>query len=138
MVKLAGAAYLAYLGVQAIRHRRSLAAALEASITAASTGRMLRDGFLVGFTNPKSIVFLAAVLPQFADRATGHLPAQLLVLGAIFTVLAVISDGLWAVAAGSARSWLARSPRRLELIGGSGGLVMIGIGLSLALTGRRE
>lgn len=138
VVKLAGAAYLAYLGVQAIRHRRSLVAALEARVTGGSTGRMLRDGFVVGLTNPKAVVFLAAILPQFADRAAGHLPAQLLLLGAIYIALAVISDGLYAVVAGSARSWLARSPRRLELIGGTGGLVMIGIGISLALTGRKD
>jgi threonine/homoserine/homoserine lactone efflux protein len=137
-VKLVGAAYLVYLGVQAIRNRRSLAAALETSVTSGTTRSMLRDGFVVGVTNPKSVVFFAAVLPQFADRAAGHVPAQLLLLGVIFVAIAVISDGLWALAAGSARGWLARSPRRLELIGGTGGLVMIGIGVSLALTGRKD
>jgi len=89
-------------------------------------------------TNPKVIVFFAAVLPQFVDRSAGHVPLQMLLLGAIFVGIAVISDGSWAVAAGSARAWLARSPRRLELIGGTGGLAMIGIGASLAITGRRD
>ena len=138
VVKLAGAAYLVYLGVQAIRHRRSLATALETRVTRGTTAGMLRDGFVVGLTNPKSVVFFAAVLPQFVNRSAGHVPAQLLLLGAIFTAVAVVSDGLWAIAAGSARGWLARSPRRLELIGGTGGLVMIGIGVSLALTGRKD
>lgn len=71
-IRLAGAAYLIFLGVQAIRHRKSLAEILAGRVPPASTGRMLRDGFLVGITNPKAIVFFAAVLPQFADRSAGH------------------------------------------------------------------
>jgi threonine/homoserine/homoserine lactone efflux protein len=137
-IRLAGAAYLVYLGVQAIRHRKSLAEILQGRVRPASKGRMLRDGFLVGVTNPKAIVFFAAVLPQFADRADGHVPLQLLTLGAIFVGIALISDSMWAVAAGTARSWFARSPRRLELIGGASGLAMIGIGATLALTGGKD
>jgi threonine/homoserine/homoserine lactone efflux protein len=99
---------------------------------------MMRDGLLVGVTNPKAIVFFAAVLPQFADRAAGHVPVQLLTLGAIFIGIALISDSMWALAAASARTWFTRSPRRLELIGGASGLAMIGIGASLALTGGKD
>jgi threonine/homoserine/homoserine lactone efflux protein len=138
LIKLAGAAYLIYLGLQAVRHRRSLSAALDAPVAARTTGRMLRDGFIVGVSNPKAIVFFAAVLPQFADRSAGQVPVQLLLLGAVFMAIALVSDSMWAVVAGTARSWFARSPRRLELIGGAGGLVMIGIGASLALTGRKD
>jgi len=138
VVKLAGAAYLVYLGVQAIRHRRSLVAALEIPEARKSVRRMLLDGLTVGATNPKVAVFFAAVIPQFADRSAGHVPLQLLVLGAIFIGIALVSDSVWALAAGTARGWLARSPRRLELIGGTGGLVMIGIGAKLALTGQRD
>jgi threonine/homoserine/homoserine lactone efflux protein len=138
VVRLAGAAYLIFLGVQAIRHRRSLAAILAGTTPPASTSRMLRDGFVVGLTNPKAIVFFAAVLPQFADRAAGHVPAQLLALGAVFVAIAIVSDSMWALLAGTARSWFTRSPRRLALIGGTSGLVMIGIGASLALTGGKD
>ncbi|HEY3732630.1 MAG TPA: LysE family translocator [Streptosporangiaceae bacterium] len=137
-IKLAGAAYLIYLGVQAIRHRRSLRAALDGDIEAKSMRRIVRDGVAVGLSNPKSIVFFAAVLPQFVNRSAGHVPMQMLLLGAVFLTIAVLSDSAWAVAAGTVRGWLARSPRRLELIGGTGGLVMIGIGVSLALTGRKD
>ncbi len=137
-IRLAGAAYLVFLGVQAIRHRKSLAEILERRVRPAGKGRMLRDGFLVGVTNPKAIVFFAAVLPQFADRAEGHVPLQLLTLGAIFVGIALISDSMWAVAAGTARSWFARSPRRLELVGGASGLTMIGIGATLALSGGKD
>jgi threonine/homoserine/homoserine lactone efflux protein len=88
--------------------------------------------------NPKVIVFLAAMLPQFVDRQAGDVPVQMLLLGVIFAGIAIISDSAWALVAGSARAWLGRSPRRLELIGGTGGLVMIGIGARLALTGRKD
>jgi threonine/homoserine/homoserine lactone efflux protein len=65
-------------------------------------------------------------------------PAQIIVLGAIFSGIALISDSAYALAAGTARAWLARSPRRLELLGGTSGLVMIGLGATLALTGRKD
>jgi threonine/homoserine/homoserine lactone efflux protein len=137
-IKLAGAAYLIYLGVQAVRHRRSLAEALSEPVAKKSHGRIVWDGFLVGATNPKSIVYFAAVLPQFVDRSAGHVTLQMLLLGAIFIGIAVVSDGTWALAAGTARVWFARSPRRLEMIGGAGGLAMIGIGVSLAVSGRKD
>jgi len=138
VIKLAGAAYLVYLGVQAVRHRKALWAALEAAVEAKSLRRIVRDGVVVGMSNPKSIVFFTAVLPQFVDRSAGHVPVQMLLLGLLFMAIAVLCDSTWALAAGTARAWLARSPRRLELIGGAGGLAMIGIGASLALTGRKD
>jgi threonine/homoserine/homoserine lactone efflux protein len=138
VLKLAGAAYLVYLGVQALRHRRSLAAALGTPAEPKTIRRIIRDGFFVGLTNPKAIVFFVAVLPQFVDRSAGHVPVQMLLLGAIFMAIAVVCDSTWALAAGTARAWLARSPRRMEIIGGTGGLVMIGIGASLAVSGRSD
>jgi threonine/homoserine/homoserine lactone efflux protein len=103
-----------------------------------SVARVMADGFVVGIGNPKAIVFFAAVLPQFVDRQAGHVPQQLLLLGAVFAGIALLSDSAWALAAGTARAWFGRSPRRLELIGGTGGLVMIGIGASLAVSGRKN
>jgi threonine/homoserine/homoserine lactone efflux protein len=138
LIKLAGAAYLVYLGIQGIRTRRKLSAALESAAQRKSVRRIVYDGILVGVSNPKAIIFFLAVLPQFVDRPAGHVPEQMLLLGSIFLAIAVLCDSSWALAAGTARSWLARSPRRLELIGGTGGLVMIGIGASLALTGRKD
>ena len=138
VIKLAGAGYLVYLGVQALRNRRTLSAALESEAQRKTLRRILRDGFVVGVSNPKAIIFFLAVLPQFVDRPAGHVPEQMLLLGGIFLAIAVLCDSSWALAAGTARSWLVRSPRRLELIGGTGGLVMIGIGASLALTGRKD
>jgi threonine/homoserine/homoserine lactone efflux protein len=138
VLKLAGACYLIFLGVQAVRHRDSLAAALGTQMEQKTAARIVLDGFLVGVTNPKVIVFFAAILPQFVDRQGGQVPAQIILLGAIFAGIALVSDSTWALAAGTVRAWLTRSPRRLALLGGTGGLVMIGIGASLALTGRKD
>jgi threonine/homoserine/homoserine lactone efflux protein len=138
IVKLVGAAYLIYLGVQALRHRRSLT--FDATVRAAPgrTLKVLRDGFIVGLANPKSIVFLAAILPQFVDPALGSVPGQILILGIALPVLALLSDSVWALVAGGARDWFARSPRRLEMVGGSGGLVMIGLGTTLVVSGGKD
>ena len=140
IVKWAGAAYLAYLGVQAIRHRKSVGDALDARTVPLQPLWAVRDGFIVGVTNPKSIVIFVAVLPEFTDRSPGHLPvqAQMLILGGLFAAIALLLDSVWATAAGTARQWLARSPRRLALIGGTSGLVMIGLGISVAATGRSD
>jgi len=137
-VKLVGAVYVVYLGVQAVRHRRRLASVIDAATAPRSTRRILREGYVVGITNPKAAVFMAAVLPQFTDPAQGHVPLQLLVLGLIFVAIALVSDSIWGLAAGTARAWLGRSPRRLEALGGLGGLIMIGLGVRLAVTGRRD
>lgn len=82
--------------------------------------------------------FTVIKLAGAADRAAGHVPVQMLLLGGVFVGIALISDSSWALVAGTARGWLARSPRRLAAIGGTGGLAMIGIGASLALTGRKD
>lgn len=137
-VKLLGAGYLVYLGVQAIRKRHALADAISPDATRKRTLGVLRDGVVVGFCNPKSIVFLAAVVPQFVDHTAGAVPQQIMLLGLVIPVFALVLDSIWALAAGRARRWFARSPKRLAVIGGSGGAVMIGLGASLALTGRRD
>jgi threonine/homoserine/homoserine lactone efflux protein len=138
VLKLAGAAYLMFLGVQAIRHRRSLAVALAVPPERKTQARIVLDGFTVGVTNPKAIVFYAAILPQFVDRQAGHVPVQLVTLGAVMAVIALLSDSLYALVAGRVRNWLAGSPRRMEALGGTGGLAMIAIGARLAFTGRHN
>ena len=137
-LKLLGGAYLVYLGVKTFRHRRSLAAALAAPVPAGSDRRSFLEGFTVGATNPKTVVFLAAILPQFVDRAAGDVVAQILVLGLVFAAIALVSDSIWALAAGSFRAWFARSPRRLELVGGAGGLAIVAVGAGLIVSGRKN
>jgi threonine/homoserine/homoserine lactone efflux protein len=138
IMKLVGGAYLVYLGVRTFRQRRSLAAALATAAVPGSDRRTFLQGVTVGVTNPKTVVFLAAILPQFVSRTAGFVPAQILVLGLIFTAIAVISDTGWALAAGGVRAWFARSPRRLELIGGVGGLGIVAVGAGLLISGRKD
>jgi threonine/homoserine/homoserine lactone efflux protein len=137
-IKLAGAAYMVYLGIKMFRDRDALARMLDATVAPRGMQRMLREGFVVGVTNPKALILLTAVLPQFVDAKAGNVRLQLLILGGISLLLGLCTDGSWALAAGTARTWIARSPRRLELIGGAGGLVLIGLGVRLAVTGRKD
>ncbi len=140
VVKLAGAAYLVWLGVQAVRHRKQLSMTdVDGTATRAPLPlpTALRQGFVVGLTNPKAFMIFAAVLPQFVDRGAGHVPVQMLLLGLVAFAIGLVSDGVWAVVASALRSWFARSPRRGEAVGALGGASMVGLGVALAVTGHR-
>lgn len=136
VIKFAGAAYLIWLGIQAIRHRN--ARAVGAVAVPASRRMLLRQGFIVGLTNPKTIAFFTAVLPQFADPVSGAVWLQLLLLGLLFQGLALACDSVWALTAGTAREWFARSPRRNAALTTTGGVAMIGLGGAMALTGSKS
>jgi threonine/homoserine/homoserine lactone efflux protein len=138
VVKLAGAAYLLLLGLRMLRKRHALARLHDATEVPKGTRRIVREGFVVGLTNPKAVIVFTVVLPQFADPSRGHVPLQLLVLGGLFLTIGVLSDSAWAIAAGTARNWIAHSRGRLEAIAGAGGVVLIGLGLRLAVTGRHD
>jgi threonine/homoserine/homoserine lactone efflux protein len=142
VLKLAGAAYIIYLGVQAFRKRHvfhDVTSGFAAEAAGAhGVGRSLWHGYAVGVTNPKTIVFFAAVLPQFVDRSLGHAPVQMVVFGLIFALIALCCDSVWGLTAAGARAWFTRSPRRLAAVGGTGGLMMIGLGVAVAVTGRND
>ncbi|MPZ62886.1 MAG: LysE family translocator [Propionibacteriales bacterium] len=138
VIKLVGAAYIIYLGVRAFRDRRALRAAFEEQVRTVGSRRTCLEGFVVSVTNPKSAVFFAAVLPQFVDRSNGDAGLQMVMLGGVFAVIALVSDSIWGTAAGTVRSWFARSARRLELVGGASGVTMVGLGVGLAFTGRKD
>jgi threonine/homoserine/homoserine lactone efflux protein len=138
IIKFAGALYLVYLGIQAIRHRADAAAAVNGEVATRSHWRQLGEGFIVGVTNPKTIAFFVAVLPQFVDFTAGSIPLQLFELGVVFIVLALICDSVWALAASAARNWFARSPKRAAHLAATGGVMMIGLGGVLALTGNKH
>lgn len=140
IIKLLGAGYLVYLGVQAIRHRNDahLEADGEPAHRTLRTGVMLRQGFIVGITNPKTIVFFVAVLPQFVNFPAGNIPLQMMLLGLIAVTIGFACDAVWALLAGTARTWFARSPRRLAGIRASGGALMVGLGVGLAVSGNKS
>jgi threonine/homoserine/homoserine lactone efflux protein len=139
VLKLVGAAYLVWLGAQAIRHRRRFdVAAVGGSAPTMSRGRALRQGFVVGVSNPKAFMIFAAVLPQFVDRGQGQVRGQMLLLGLLAFGIALLSDSLWAVLASRLRQWFGASRRRGEALGTAGGVSMIGLGVALAVTGRPD
>ena len=134
-IRYLGAAYLVWLGVSALRRRTRADLDPDISRVERRTSARIQvvDGFVVGLLNPKSIVFLAAILPQYVDDSRGTVWAQLLVLGGVFVALALVLDSVWATAAGQARAWFARSARREVWLTRTGGVVMIGLGLRLAV-----
>lgn len=139
LIKLVGAAYLVGLGIAAIRHRSSMA-----DLTAADAAptrdlwRSAREGFVVGVANPKAFIIFAAVLPQFVDRSAGGVASQMLLLALVAFAIALVTDSIWALLASQGRQWFAGSRRRAELVGAAGGVSMIGLGVSLAVTGRKD
>jgi threonine/homoserine/homoserine lactone efflux protein len=138
-VKLLGGAYLVYLGVLAVRHRKDgLGEPAHADVVPASSWSLLRQGFVVGVSNPKTIVFFVAALPQFVNFEAGNVPLQMVILGLVFTVVAFTFDSIWALLAGTARLWFARSPQRLAAVRSTGGGMMIALGGSLILTGEKS
>ena len=128
-IKVAGACYVIWLGIQAIRHRRDARLAMTAAVPT-RRGHPVRIGFTVGATNPKTIVFFVAFLPQFTDP-TGAVALQTMLLGLVFGAMAVVSDGTWAIAASKARDWFARRPARLDALSATGGTMMIGLGATM-------
>lgn len=132
VVKYAGAAYLVYLGVRALRDRKGL---MEAPDAAAGGRRRavatMAEGFMVGLLNPKTILFFLAILPQFIDASAGSATAQMLLLGGVFAALAAGCDTVWGVVASAARDALRRPGPRL-LLGRIGGTALIGLGITAA------
>jgi threonine/homoserine/homoserine lactone efflux protein len=134
-LQLAGGLYLLWLGFDALRHRRAHAQAMTQRESDRPTNlHVVRQGFTVGVLNPKSLVFFVAVFPHFVNRARGNVTGQLLVFGAIFSVMAFISDGTWGLIAGTAREWLSNSPARLVVLRTIGGCVMVALGLLIVLS----
>ncbi|HET9500873.1 MAG TPA: LysE family translocator [Marmoricola sp.] len=139
VLKYVGAAYLVWLGIDAVRRRREVGfdPGMLAGAPALSRGRAIRQGYVVGASNPKGFLILGAVLPQFVDRAAGHVQVQMLLLGLLAFGIGLVSDSLWAVVAAQLRQWFGRSRRRGETLGAVGGVSMIGLGVGLALGDRR-
>jgi threonine/homoserine/homoserine lactone efflux protein len=134
-IQWGGGLYLMYLGVDAIRQRRVHAEDMRnQGDFAPGVARSMRDGFWVGALNPKGLVFYAAVLPQFVDREKGSVALQLILLGAVFSILAFFSDGTWGLLAGTARQWLATDAKRLEKLRATGGIVMIILGITVLIS----
>lgn len=129
-VQLLGGFYLIYLGIDAIRNSKIHAADMvNQGDLRPSPFTSMKDGFWVGALNPKGLVFFAAILPQFIDKGSSNVTAQLVLMGATFSILAFFSDGTWGLIAGTVREWIATTPGRLVTMRRIGGLVMITLGV---------
>jgi len=139
VIKIIGAVYLAYLGVNSIRHRHVATSEISADkVSAQPVATTWKQGYLVGVTNPKTAVFFTAVLPQFVNPA-GNLAWQLFLLGIVFEILGILGDSSWVIAAAAARDWIFGKSGRLAAIVGTGGAMIVALGvllLILAITGK--
>jgi threonine/homoserine/homoserine lactone efflux protein len=124
VVKLAGAAYLVFLGIQQLRRRTPATAGPEPEAT--PRARLLRQGVVVNVLNPKTAIFFLAFLPQFVDPGRGPVWAQTVLLGLVFIGLGMVSDGCYALAAGAAGARIRRSVRARRLLDRiSGGVYLV-------------
>lgn len=137
-VKYAGAGYLIYIGMRRLFSRAdapepSSDAPLELPVR--SLGRLYRDGFVVNVLNPKTALFFLAFLPQFVDASRGAVTSQIAFLGLLFTLMGLISDGLYALVAGTAGRWVKRNAHYLRWERYITGSVFIGLGFTAAFAG---
>jgi threonine/homoserine/homoserine lactone efflux protein len=131
VIKVFGALMIGFLGLKAIWQRKKVDAG-NASVSP-SGKKVLSESVVVGITNAKTLVFFIAALPSFVDPTGGNPSAQMLVLGALFLIIGVTSDSVYAIAAGKARHWLGGSDQRLANFRGIGGLALTFLGLYMLL-----
>jgi threonine/homoserine/homoserine lactone efflux protein len=136
VVKYLGAAYLVYLGIRRIMGRDGSVALVDAPPK--PLRRLFRDGFVVEVLNPKVALFFLAFLPQFVQPELGRVWLQIVVLGAIFIVVGVVSDGLYALLGGTFGGVLKRSWAYVRIERYVSGAVFVGLGVVAALTGHRR
>ncbi|MEU6861425.1 LysE family translocator [Glycomyces sp. NPDC046736] len=132
IVKYTGAAYLVYLGAKTLRDRKGLMAeSVEVSGESKRVVATMGEGFVVGFLNPKSILFFLAILPQFVNTGAGSIAVQMLLLGATFSLIAALCDTGWGIVASAARDLL-RRPKPKLVMSRAGGTALIGLGIATA------
>jgi threonine/homoserine/homoserine lactone efflux protein len=138
IVKYAGAAYLVVLGVRRLLARDDPLGGKAQPARRRPHRRLFVNGIVVNVLNPKTALFFFAFLPQFVDVDAGSAGLQMLVLGLVFIALGLVSDGAYALAAGTAGSWLRSRPRAVRAERYVSGSVFLGLGLVTALSGSRH
>ncbi|MGH6927342.1 MAG: LysE family translocator [Dongiaceae bacterium] len=134
VVKYAGAAYLIWIGLKKI-FGRAEAPGEDVALVRYSYARLFRDGFIVNLLNPKTALFFLAFLPQFAEVSRGHLATQIAFLGLLFAALGFVTDGCYALVAGTAGNMLKRSRAYLKFERYVSGTLFIGLGVTAAFAG---
>jgi threonine/homoserine/homoserine lactone efflux protein len=136
IVKLLGAGYLIYLGIRRILAHDSMFQVKKAENQ--NLKSIFRQGVAVAILNPKTAMFFFAFLPQFVDASKGSIPLQLFTLGCIFVFMAIITDGLYSLLAGTIGKWLKESPIFIRTERYFIGSVYLGLGVTAALAGIRN
>lgn len=137
IVKLLGAGYLIYLGLRMILSKGGTRDE-NGTTDPVALKRLLFDGIVISMFNPKIAVFFLAFLPQFVDPALGSVPLQLLLLGLLYSGLALVTDGTYALLAGGLRQWISGRFMRGPIPRYVCGSLYIGLGLHAAFAGRRS
>jgi threonine/homoserine/homoserine lactone efflux protein len=132
VIRLAGAGFLIYLGITAIRHRRD-GLDLTAPAGIPTSSHILRESILVGLANPKTIVFFSAAFPQFVVTSGTPIVWQMVELSVIFVIFGISGDAIYALSAGAARDWFASSPNRVVTMRTIGGVAMTTLGTITAV-----
>jgi threonine/homoserine/homoserine lactone efflux protein len=133
VVKYLGAAYLIWLGVQKLRRQGPAPVEQAPPVPRA---RLFTQGIVVNVLNPKTAIFFLAFLPQFVDPRRGPVAVQIIVLGACFIVLGIMSDGGYAVLAGALAGRIRRTRTAQRRLDRASGVVFLGLGAGAALAGR--
>ncbi|MEX0696723.1 MAG: LysE family translocator [Dongiaceae bacterium] len=136
-VKYAGAAYLIWLGLRKI-FSRAEPTDLDVVVPVHGYARLFRDGFIINLLNPKTALFFLAFLPQFVEVSRGHVAMQIAFLGLLFTLLGFITDGCYALTAGTAGNWIKQSRTYLRFERYVSGGLLIGLGLTAAFAGNQK
>ena len=134
VVKFAGAGYLLYLGIQALRSRGAMVAASERHAAAVTSWQAFRQGVLVDVLNPKVALFFMAFLPQFVRPGHGSTAMQLLLLGVLVIGVAILVDASFVLIAARATGYFRRHPKTSVWLDRLLGTIFIGLGVRLALT----
>ena len=133
IVKFAGAGYLIFLGLRKLLSRRRFETTGERPPR--RLDKLFAQGIAVNVLNPKTALFFFAFLPQFVDVDKGSVGLQIAILGVFFILIAVVSDGMYALAAGTASNWLRENPRFVRAERWISGTVLVGLGVTAALSG---
>jgi threonine/homoserine/homoserine lactone efflux protein len=136
VVKYAGAVYLLFLGLRRLLTSDGREAAVADGRT--PLRRLFATGIVVNVLNPKTALFFFAFLPQFVDVPAGSVALQMVVFGLVFLAFGLVTDSLYALAAGTAGGWLRARPRAATAERYVSGSVFLGLGLATALSGSRK
>jgi len=131
LVRYAGAAYLVWIGIQALRHRSAFS--IEAAGESRTLATIYRQSVIGNMLNPKVTLFFLAFLPQFVNAGAGHVGWQMALLGVLFMLVTIVVFGAIAIFAGWIGAWVRRKPAIGERLNVFAGLTFIGLGIRVAL-----